>query len=552
MSEFYLHKFRRNTEKLKREIKISRFFLILFFYANIFAFNFDFNLENDNYFSNTLEFSTAFLSQNDTIIAAVLVNIPENYHLYSNPKGPGVGRDLNISLIDSANAEILFAKKQIPHKFLPEGEPQDQWVWAWKDSAVIFFGFSPESQFPVNIKIEGVYCDVSCIPFSQIVEIFPDKSYFDEYLTQIFATAEVFPIKIMENFIPAVPPQNYTLFTAIFFAFLAGIILNFMPCVLPVLGIKILSFTENTIKKTAILRSLAFSAGIIFVFLILALITIQAKIWWGQQFQNPIFITVLSIFMLVGALFLFDILVISPNSKIAEIDRKQDKSTLLGNFVRGICATILATPCSGPFLGAIMAWTMINDSKTATFTVFLSVAVGMSAPYILLSIFGGANISGKIGKYSQIIKKILGVILLIFAVYLFYSANSEKFFKTKILENTNSIWQPFSIELFEDAQKNRQSVIVDFTAKWCLNCQYNKITVYETKEIREILQRKNILALTADLTNENPQAQKIMEKLGAKSIPFLAIFDGNNFTNPIVFYDIVSKKTVSQTLEKIK
>lgn len=536
------------------------FCLILFFYTHLFAF--EFNLEDGNIFNDTLEFSSEFLYQNDTTIAAILVDIPENYHLYSNPKGPGIGKDLQITLIDSTTAEILFAKKQIPQNFLPEGEDDDQWVWAWENSAAIFIAFSPETEFPVNIKIEGVYCNVSCIPFSNIVEIFPDKGLFDEELQTIYEKSEDLPLKITqqiqnniktEDFTPQTPPKNYTLFSAILFAFLAGIILNFMPCVLPVLGIKILSFAEHTSKKTAILRSLAFSAGIVFIFLILAFITIQAKIWWGQQFQNPIFITILSVFMVLGALFLFDIFVISPNSKIAEIDRNQDKKSLFGNFVRGICATILATPCSGPFLGAIMAWTMLNDSKAATFVIFLSVASGMSAPYILLSIFGGAEISRKIGKYSVIIKRILGVILLVFAIYLFYSANSDKIFKTENRQTKeNSVWIPFSQELFENALINEKSVIVDFTAKWCLNCQYNKISVYETKEIKEILNRKNILALTADLTNENIPAHKLMEELNAKSIPFLAVFNGNDFTNPAVFYDIVSKKAVIETLEKIK
>ena len=525
--------------------RILSLFLILFFCLPSFCFD----------FTDTLEFSTFFSARNDTIIAAIVVDIPKNYYLYSNPKGPGVGRELQVSLIDTATAEIVFAKQKTPQKILPEGEDDDYWVWAWKSEAAIFLAFSPETQFPVSVKIEGAYCHISCIPFWQTLEILPDRGFFDDELKQIFAEAQDLPIKgvnIQKSFTTRAPPQNYTLLSAIFFAFLAGIILNFMPCVLPVVGIKILSFTENTSKKVAVLRSFAFSAGIIFVFLILALITIQAKIWWGQQFQNPIFINILSLFMLVGALFLFDVFAISPNSKVADLERKQDKNSLLGNFVRGICATILATPCSGPFLGAIMAWAVIDNHASAVFAVFLSVAVGMSAPYILLSITGGAKISQKIGKYSLLIKRILAVILLLFAGYLFYSANYGRFFATQNRQVSNSVWQPFSDELFENASKNGQSVIVNFTAKWCLNCQYNNIAVYDTREIREILRRKGILALTADLTSENLPAQRLKERLNAKSLPFVAIFDGNDFTNPAVFYDIVSKRAIFEALENVK
>jgi len=525
--------------------RILSLFLILFFCLHSFCFA----------FTDTLEFTTFFSAQNDTIITAIVIDIPANHYLYSNPKGPGLGRELQVSLIDSTNAEIVLAKQKTPQKILPEGEPDDQWVWAWKTESVIFLGFSPETQFPAKVKITGAYCHTSCIPFSQIVEILPDRGFFDEELNDIFANAQILPVEglqLQQSFTPRAPPKNHTILSAILFAFLAGIILNFMPCVLPVVGIKILSFTENTSKKVAVLRSLAFSAGIIFVFLILALIAAQAKIWWGQQFQNPVFITVLAIFMIVGALILFDILTISTNSKLANLERKQNKNSLSGNFIRGICATILATPCSGPFLGAIMAWTLIHENSTAIFAVFLSVAVGMSAPYIVLSIVGGAKISQIVGKYSLLIKRILAVILLIFAGYLLFSANYGRFSNAQAHQDSSSEWQAFSQELFENALLNRQSVIVNFTAMWCLNCQYNNLTVYGTREIREILQRRNILGLTADLTSENLPAQRLKENLGARSIPFVAIFDGNDFSNPIVFYDIVSKRVIAETLENIK
>jgi thiol:disulfide interchange protein len=193
---------------------------------------------------------------------------------------------------------------------------------------------------------------------------------------------------------------------------------------------------------------------------------------------------------------------------------------------------------------------MIDNSQTAVFAVFLSVGVGMGAPYVLLSIFGGEKISRKVSKYSLVIKRALGVILLLFAGYLFFSANSEKIFTKNIRQS--GVWLDFSQELFENARKNGQSVIVDFTAKWCLNCQFNKVSVYETKEIRQILREKNILALTADLTNENIPAQNLQSKLNSKSIPFLVIFDGNDFKNPTVFYDIVTKKAIMETLREVK
>jgi thiol:disulfide interchange protein len=519
--------------------------LLFFIFGNVNAFETD----------DTLSFETAIKVQSDTLIAAITINIPRNYHLYSNPKGPGIGKDLQINLKDE-NVEFLFAKKQRPKVFLPPDEPDTAWVWAWEEKAVIFAALKTVNFDSAKIQIEGVYCDLSCVPFSKTISVNNSDKPFDDSLQEIYESSQDIAFERdaedygVYNFDVKKFTQKHSLFSALLLAFFAGVILNFMPCVLPVLGIKILSFAQDTDKKTAIFKSFAFALGVIFVFLLLAIAAIQLKIWWGQQFQNPVFITILSVLMLVGSLFLFDVFTLSPNSGVANFEMKQKKNSLWGNFIRGVCATILATPCSGPFLGAIIAWALIDNSNAAVFAVFLSVGTGMSAPYVLLSVLGGVKISRKIAKYSVVIKKILALILLLFAVYLFVSANYGKFFAQNH-DNYDLVWVDFSPELFETARKNKQSVIVNFTAKWCLNCQFNKISVYDSEEIHRIFRQRNILAMTADLTNENPPAQKLQEELKSKSIPFLAIFDGDDFGSPVVFYDIVSKKSVVEVIEKL-
>ncbi|MDR0305119.1 MAG: thioredoxin family protein [Chitinispirillales bacterium] len=528
-----------------RRIVCRFLFLLFFIFGNVNAFETD----------DTLSFETAIKVQSDTLIAAITINIPRNYHLYSNPKGPGIGKDLQINLKDE-NVEFLFAKKQRPKVFLPPDEPDTAWVWAWEEKAVIFAALKTVNFDSAKIQIEGVYCDLSCVPFSKTISVNNSDKPFDDSLQEIYESSQDIAFERdaedygVYNFDVKKFTQKHSLFSALLLAFFAGVILNFMPCVLPVLGIKILSFAQDTDKKTAIFKSFAFALGVIFVFLLLAIAAIQLKIWWGQQFQNPVFITILSVLMLVGSLFLFDVFTLSPNSGVANFEMKQKKNSLWGNFIRGVCATILATPCSGPFLGAIIAWALIDNSNAAVFAVFLSVGTGMSAPYVLLSVLGGVKISRKIAKYSVVIKKILALILLLFAVYLFVSANYGKFFAQNH-DNYDLVWVDFSPELFETARKNKQSVIVNFTAKWCLNCQFNKISVYDSEEIHRIFRQRNILAMTADLTNENPPAQKLQEELKSKSIPFLAIFDGDDFGSPVVFYDIVSKKSVVEVIEKL-
>jgi len=553
----------------KIKIKAQEFlFLALFcLFVNAFALpsplSFPF-LDGESVFStpqdevDTLEFNLALWEKNDSLIFAVIIGVPGGYYLYSNPKGPGVGKELQINLDE--NAPVLFAKQSPPQKFFPPNESAENWLWAWKNEAIIFIGFSgADFSSPLEIELNGAYCLSLCIPFSRRLKISREAAAFDENLKNAFVNAIHFPLNQGETaefaeFNVRLAQQDFSLFSAIFFAFLAGIILNFMPCVLPVLGIKILSFSQNRSKKTALLKSLAFSFGIIFVFLILAVIAVQARIWWGQQFQNPIFITVLAALMFLGALFLFDVFSLSPNSKVADLERKQDKNTFFGNFIRGICATVLATPCSGPLLGAVFAWALIDNTPNAVFAVFLAVGAGMSAPYIVLSVFGGAKISQKISKYSVLLKKILGIILLLFAGYLLFAAHSHRIFTAELSSNAEvgGVWQEFSPELFERARVSGQSVIVEFTARWCLNCQYNRIAVYETPEILSILKERDILALRADLTNQNISAQDLQRRLNSKSLPFMAIFDGGDFENPVIFRDLVGKRAVAEALENVR
>jgi thiol:disulfide interchange protein len=113
-------------------------------------------------------------------------------------------------------------------------------------------------------------------------------------------------------------------------------------------------------------------------------------------------------------------------------------------------------------------------------------------------------------------------------------------------------WREFSVDELKKAHERGQNVMIDFTANWCLNCQFNKVTVLHTPQINNLIKEKNIVALRADLTRPNPQIESLLYHLGSRSVPFLAIFSGSNPYEPIIMRDIISKKKLVNILEKLE
>jgi thiol:disulfide interchange protein len=113
-------------------------------------------------------------------------------------------------------------------------------------------------------------------------------------------------------------------------------------------------------------------------------------------------------------------------------------------------------------------------------------------------------------------------------------------------------WREFSVDELKKAHERGQNVMIDFTANWCVNCQFNKVTVLHTPQINNLIKEKNIVALRADLTRPNPQIESLLYHLGSRSVPFLAIFSGSNPYEPIIMRDIISKKKLVNILEKLE
>jgi thiol:disulfide interchange protein/DsbC/DsbD-like thiol-disulfide interchange protein len=401
------------------------------------------------------------------------------------------------------------------------------------------------------------------------------------------------------------------------FGFLGGFILNLMPCVLPVISLKIFGFVRHAgDSRRRILRSgLAFIAGIFTWFIGLALVLIALKsagreLTWALQFTNPYFVLAMSVVVLIFALNLFGVFEISlPQSAAGPLMDVTAREGDAGSFFQGVFATILATPCTAPYLGTALGYAF-TQSPAMILVMFAAIGAGMSAPYLLLSAQPAwLRFLPKPGPWMERVKQLMGFLLfatLIFLLsvlgaergvnavvwtsafllvvslvcwmkgtFLTPSASTSTRVVTSLLaasliagsavyfigqkfrvarlsapENqSQSDWQPFTPERLQSELAQGHSVFVDFTAAWCITCKFNEATVLETAAVRDAFKRNGIVKLKADWTNADPAITKILKQFGRPGVPFYVLYPAGE--SPITFPELLTKNILLDKLETI-
>jgi thiol:disulfide interchange protein len=416
---------------------------------------------------------------------------------------------------------------------------------------------------------------------------------------------------------PSAPARG--IFTFLLFGFLGGLILNLMPCVLPVISLKIFGFVQQAGQsRQKIFRSgIAFTFGIFAWFIALAVLLIALKgagrdvTWGGFQFTNPYFVLTLSVIVLVFALNLFGVFEVSlPQSVTRNLLSTSERKDLLGSFFQGVFATVLATPCTAPFLGTALGFAF-TQSAVIILAMFIAIAAGMSAPYLLLSAQPAwLRFLPRPGPWMVHVKQFMGFLLLATLLFLLYvlgaqrglegaiwascfllvisvacwmkgafvvpSASAvkrivvlllmlllvigsgvyfigDKFQSAKIASADSQIrgdWQPFTPERLQTELEHGRTVFVDFTAAWCLTCKFNEASVLEARDVREAFQRHGIVKLKADWTNGDPVITKLLQQFGRPGVPLYVLYPAKN-EEPIVFPEVLTKGMVLEKLETV-
>jgi len=413
--------------------------------------------------------------------------------------------------------------------------------------------------------------------------------------------------------------QTHGIFKFLLFGFLGGFILNLMPCVLPVISLKIFGFVQQAgqSRQKIFHSGIAFTLGIFAWFIALAVLLIALKgagrdlTWGGFQFTNPYFVLVLSVIVLVFALNLFGVFEVSlPQSVTRSLLSTSERKDLLGSFFQGVFATVLATPCTAPFLGTALGFAF-TQSAVIILAMFVAVAAGMSAPYLLLSAQPAwLRFLPKPGPWMVHVKQFMGFLLLATLLFLLYVLGAQrglegaiwascfllvisvacwmkgafvvptatamkrivvlvlmlllvigsgvyfiggKFQSAKIASTDSQVhgdWQPFTPERLQSELEQGRTVFVDFTAAWCLTCKFNEASVLEAQDVREAFQRHGIVKLKADWTNGDPVITKLLKQFGRPGVPLYVLYPAKN-EEPIVFPEVLTKGMILDKLETV-
>jgi len=396
--------------------------------------------------------------------------------------------------------------------------------------------------------------------------------------------------------------------------FVGGLLLNLMPCVLPVIGLKVLSFVEQSghDRRTALALNVWYSLGLLAVFWVLASLAVVLNLGWGEQFQRPWFNVLLAaVVFAMGLSFLgvweFPIPGFVGRGSAAALAEKEGAA---GAFSKGVVTTVLATPCTGPFMGTALTWALTQPAA-AVFAVFTSVGLGMASPFLLIGAFPElVRFLPRPGAWMETFKHLMGFVLLGVVVYLLTftetsylvpavgllfglwagcwwiartpptaepGAKARAWLEAAAwvgmvwilmfpglfgfqglhgvmasrLDRSAELWRPFTTPADLHALVVAENtVVVDFTADWCLNCKVLEATVLNTVPIREAIRANRVLALKADNTQEDPGVSTMMELLGVRQVPVLAIFPAGRPNEPIVFLDGYTQRMVLDALKE--
>ncbi len=332
-------------------------------------------------------------------------------------------------------------------------------------------------------------------------------------------------------------------------AFIGGMILNLMPCVFPVLSLKALFLaSSDTSFSKRFQNGALYMCGVLLSFLSICFVLYLFKksgayLGWGFQLQSPLFVALILVLFILILLYLWNILKIEM-----PFINFFTKASSLNSFLAGFFAVLIATPCTGPFMGAAIGYALF-EKPSVYFPIFLSLGFGYALPFTLLELFPGflKKILPAPGKWMERLKYILSVPILLTVIWLGWVLFHELSNSSK----TDS-FEPFSIQKLEESLNRGDAVFIDFTAKWCLTCLFNEKTTLDTQSFRQLSKNQNIKLFKADWTNKDSSIYEALKFYSRSSVP-LYVFYPKGATKeqytilPQILTSDILKKTMLET-----
>jgi thiol:disulfide interchange protein/DsbC/DsbD-like thiol-disulfide interchange protein len=400
---------------------------------------------------------------------------------------------------------------------------------------------------------------------------------------------------------------------AVLFALLGGLILNLMPCVLPVLAIKVFGIAEraHANRSEVLLHGIAYTAGILVTMLALAATVIALRsagtsVGWGFQFQQPFFVAAISGLVLVFAMNLFGVFEIAlPNSSLNEVGAAA--TGVRRSFFEGLLAVLLATPCSAPFLGTAVGFAFASSAPVIV-GIFVAIGLGLAAPFVAITLVPGwAKLLPRGGAWMNHLRSLLGFALLATLVWLLWiigrsnGTDGITLMLAFLVALSLGVWgygvrqrasesgraplaafivvvlsvgglaglplevsmkegsptkadgesvAPFDPGAIALALDEGRPVFVYFTADWCLTCKVNENVVLTDSRVVEAFDRYGIANFEADWTQPDEAIRLELARFGRAGVPMYLLYDPRRPTNPELLPDVLTVDLVIEALRK--
>ncbi|MDT8427302.1 MAG: protein-disulfide reductase DsbD family protein [Pseudomonadales bacterium] len=407
-------------------------------------------------------------------------------------------------------------------------------------------------------------------------------------------------------------PANANLLLIIVFALAGGLILNLMPCVFPVLSLKVMSFARHgeTSGREQKLHGLAYTAGITLTFMVLASILLSLRaggeaVGWAFQLQSPWFIAVLIYLFFTMGLSLSGVYEFGTGM-MGIGNRLTERQGYQGSFFTGVLATVVASPCTAPFMGAALGFAL-SQSWLVAMLVFFFLGLGMALPFLVLSFSPRLlKFMPKPGQWMETFKElmafplyatvlwllwVLGMqvgingmvvviascLLLAFGLWLLQQRNTAQGFWRTItaavcalsvggalyaltlpqLETRQlsvaeagsggaavAAFEPYSRQRLDELRANGQPVFINMTAAWCITCLANEQTTLSSAQVKEVMDEMGITYLKGDWTNQDPEISQILDEFNRPSVPLYLYYPADPAAAPVILPQILTPSTV--------
>ena len=538
---------------------------------------------------------------------AIHFELEKDWHFYASADtAPANNMNLKLDPNEQGAKVLSFGKPVFPKPGWIYDDAQHKKIDVIGGDFAVYLPFTVaesagEKAVAVEIGISGAVCsNVQCrVPDFGSIKVEVKIKPGDVSVQPKFTIPE--PQKS-----PALTGQwaDYSVWAALILAFVAGLSLNIMPCVWPVLPIIVMRLVEQAKegKSKSVTMGLAFCTGVLLFFACLAGANIVLKLvynttlQWGDQFRNPAFVAGMAMLMVVLALFMFGLFTITVPSSIS--GKSGSGKGFSGAVGMGFLAAILSTPCSFAILAAAFAWAQAQPLGLATLAIMV-IGIGMATPFAILTAMPALlSKTPRPGRWMELFKQTIGFVLLVIAVKLIaalpadrrinvlyfavalgfcvwmwggwvsFAAPASRRWLVRIIAIVLAViagfaflpapkpslinWQKYDSVAIDAAIAEKKPVLIDFTADWCFNCVVVDKRVYARRDIADLIKQKGVLAIKADTTaRDYPATVALKEIYNEPGVPVNILFvPGQN--EPMRWRDLSFGDELKSALEQLK